>query len=115
MDGLLNPGDLERVGDLAAREAWIPLVSCVILLLVRALRSPRVPWPLNAIPAHYRPLVAIGLGIVSGVVDRIVNGTPWRAAVLSGLVSAALAALTHDTAQGVQKASNVQAPENPNP
>lgn len=88
--------DSDNVYDLLVREQWVGLGALFIALLVRLLKSAAVPPPLDHIPSKARPLVALLLGIVSGALDKIVTGTPWKMALLGGLVSSALAVLGHD-------------------
>jgi hypothetical protein len=75
---------------------WIPLAALVIHGLTRALKSDRVPAPLDRIPPAARPGVALGLGALAGVLDHVTGGTPWGTALLAGLLAAALAMSGHD-------------------
>jgi hypothetical protein len=70
------------------------LAAIAIGALLRALKSGRLtlPW---TVPARWRPLLALALGIASAVAESIVAGTPWRDAMIGGVASAALAALGH--------------------
>ncbi len=92
----MDPASITAALDLASREAWVPLTALLIGLVVRLLKLPLVPYPFDQIPPKYRSVVAVALGVLSSALDRIANGTPWRAALVSGLVAAALAVLTHD-------------------
>lgn len=74
--------------------AWIPLAALLVGLLVRLSKSD-VPIPGWNIPAKYRPALALGLGMVGGVLDAIVAGKPWKVAVAEGLFAASLAILGH--------------------
>ncbi len=87
---------LIELEDLAQREAWIPLCALLIGVLVRLLKSPRVPGWLGNIPHKMRPMLAVVLGVLSSGLDRVAHGTPWRTALISGLLSAAVAVLAHD-------------------
>jgi hypothetical protein len=82
--------------DLALQHKWPALAAAAIGLLVRLLKSPAVPYPLSEIPAKARPLVALLLGLVSGVLEHVASGTPWPVALANGATSAAFAVLSHD-------------------
>ena len=78
--------------------AWVPLAALVIGFLVRALKSDAFVLPSwAAVAAPYRPLLALALGIVSGVLDAVVGGTPWREALIGGCLSALMALIGHTT------------------
>lgn len=89
----MDPNDLLT---LALEHKWLALSSAVILVLVRLLKEPAVPYPLSEIPAKARPLVAVLLGAASGILEHVAAGTPWREALGNGLVAAMLAVLSHD-------------------
>jgi hypothetical protein len=80
---------------LALEHKWLAASTILIGLVVRLLKSPRVPWPFDQIPPKARPLVAIVLGALSSAIEHVVQGTPWKEALASGLFSAALAVLGH--------------------
>lgn len=78
--------------------AWVPLAALVIGFLVRALKSDAFVLPSwAAVAAPYRPLLVLALGVVSGVLDAVVGGTPWRDAIVGGLLSALMAMIGHTT------------------
>lgn len=78
--------------------AWVPLAALVIGFLVRALKSDAFVLPSwAAVAAPYRPLLVLALGIVSGVLDAVVAGTPWRDALVGGCLSALMALIGHTT------------------
>ena len=78
--------------------AWVPLAALVIGFLVRALKSDAFVLPSwAAVAAPYRPLLVLALGIVSGVLDAVVAGTPWRDALIGGCLSALMALIGHTT------------------
>jgi hypothetical protein len=82
--------------DLALQHKWPAFAAAAIGLLVRLLKSPAVPYPLSEIPAKARPLVALLLGLASGVLEHVASGTPWPVALANGAASAAFAVLSHD-------------------
>lgn len=78
--------------------AWVPLAALVIGFLVRALKSDAFVLPSwAAVAAPYRPLLVLALGIVSGVLNAVVAGTPWRDALIGGCLSALMALIGHTT------------------
>lgn len=79
---------------LCLAHAWLPLAALVIGFLVRIAKND-VPVPVN-IPARYRSIAAIALGILSGVVQAIVAGVSIPMALLQGLGAAMTAIAGHD-------------------
>lgn len=80
--------------DLIAKHQWIGLAALIIGLLVRLMKEDT--WfPPFAVPARWRPVVALSLGELSGALQAVSTGTPWRDALLGGLVSGALAMAGH--------------------
>lgn len=77
------------------RAHFVVLTAALIGLVVRALKAGSTVWPLSVIPPKARPLVAVLLGLAAGALDSVATGTPWRAALLEGLTSGALAVVGH--------------------
>lgn len=89
--------DPTSVNDLVAllvSHKWVAASAVAIGLVVRLLKSD-TKIPIN-IPAAYRTWIALGLGIVSGVLDKIANGTPWKDAIVGGLGAAFTAIVGHE-------------------
>ena len=82
--------------NLIAKHQWVALSSLIIGLIVRLMKED-TRFPPFAIPARWRPMLAIGLGVLSGVLHTVASGTPWRDALLGGLVSGSLAIAGHGT------------------
>lgn len=80
--------------DLIAKHQWVGLAALIIGLLVRLMKED-TKFPPFAIPARWRPVVALGLGEASGLLQAVSTGTPWREALLGGLISGALAVTGH--------------------
>lgn len=81
---------------LAQSHAWLAFSALLIGLVVRMLKDDAFILPASwSVAAKYRPLVAAGLGLVSGVLDTVVRGTPWRDAIVGGLLAALVAMLGH--------------------
>lgn len=78
--------------------AWVPLAALVIGFVARTLKDDAFVLPAGwSVAARWRPVLVVALGVVSGVLDAIVGGTPWRDALVGGLLSALLAMLGHTT------------------
>lgn len=88
--------EIEVLVKLVQERKWVAASAVLIWAVVRLLKLPNVPWPFSKIPTRARSLVAIVLGIAAGSLDAIVNGTGWQAALINGLVSAAMAVLGHE-------------------
>lgn len=86
----MNPDD---VITMISQHAWVPLAALVVNLLLRLLKDDTT---LPTIPTRYRFWAAFALGAASGVLDHVMGGTPWRTALVGGLVSAALAVLAQN-------------------
>jgi hypothetical protein len=88
--------DQSDILDLAAKHQWILLSAVVLGCIVRLLKED-TRFPPFAVAARWRPLLAMGLGIASGALHAVATGTPWRDALLGGLVSGSLAIAGHGT------------------
>jgi hypothetical protein len=86
--------NISAVIDAISKHAWVLVASLVIGALVRALKS---DTPLPTVPPKWRAWLALGLGIVAGVLDKILGGTPWLAAILGGIAAAMAAIVGHET------------------
>lgn len=86
--------DPQIILNLVTQHKWVAISSLAIGTIVRLLKSDG-PIPIN-VPGKYRPWLAMGLGLVAGVLDKVSNGTPWKGALLSGLVAAFVAISGHD-------------------
>lgn len=80
---------------------WPAVAAAVILLLARAAKAPSLGSPFARVPVRWRPHVVLALGVLSGVLDAVVAGTPWLTAIGTGLLSAAVAIAMHGAAGGV--------------
>lgn len=91
----MNTEDLIK---LVEDRKWVSLAAVVIFWLTRLLKSD-TKIPID-IPARYRWWLALGLGILSGVLEKVASsGTQdaktWTSAIVGGLISFALASLGH--------------------
>jgi len=102
--------DVQPFLDLIAQHQWVGLASLVIGLVVRLLKED-TRFPPFAIPARWRPMLALGLGVASGVLRTVATGTPWRVAVLGGLVSGFAAIAGHaSVVDGVRNGRDIPMP-----
>ncbi|HLV68037.1 MAG TPA: hypothetical protein VKY73_19600 [Polyangiaceae bacterium] len=79
---------------LALEHRWVAFAALIIGAVVRVLKSDS-PLPIT-VPAKWRGWLAIGLGIVAGVLEAIAGGTPWARALAEGLAAAVLAIAGHE-------------------
>ncbi len=78
----------------AIQSGAVPLaVGLALVLVVRLGRHPLLAPQWERIPAAYRPLVPVALGLLGSVGDALVSGRTWLPAVLYGLASALPAVL----------------------
>lgn len=102
--------DVQPFLDLIAKHQWVGLASLVIGLVVRTMKED-VSFPPFVVPARWRPMLALGLGVVSGVLQAVATGTPWRDAILGGLVSGFTAIAGHATVvDGVRDGRDIPVP-----
>lgn len=80
---------------------WPAVAAAVILVLARAAKSPAIGSPFARVPVRWRPHVVLGLGVISGILEAVVAGTPWGTAIGTGLLSAAAAIAIHGALGGV--------------
>lgn len=85
--------DVAALIELLNAHKWVALAALVIGAVVRLLKSD-TPIPID-IPSRWRPVVALGLGVVSGVLEALATGKPWLEAVIGGFVSAFAAMSGH--------------------
>lgn len=68
--------------------AWPAIVGAVLVVVVYLARLPALQPQWQRLPAVYRPLVPVVLGIVSGVAEALSTHQPWMPALVGGIVSA---------------------------
>lgn len=91
----------EQLASLIDRAAWPAVAALVIGLLARAAKEPAVGSLFARIPRQHRPRVVLALGVLAGILDAVVRGTSWPTAIVSGLVSGAVAIAGHGALGGV--------------
>ena len=87
--------ELQALLDLAMQHKWVALAALAIGTLVRSMKEDSPVLPIN-VPARWRPLLAILLGVASGVLQKAAAGTAWRVALAGGVVSGVAAIVGHD-------------------
>ena len=88
--------EIDQFVALILAHQWLALAIVAIGLAMRLLKTELVQSWLRPIPPRYRPLVALGLGAASGILEAIAAGTPWLEALLRGLLAAGIAMAGHD-------------------
>lgn len=73
--------------------AWIPIAALIIGAVVRLLKS---DTPLPTVPPKWRPVLALVLGLVAGVLTKVASGIDWQTALEGGLGAASIAIFGHD-------------------
>jgi hypothetical protein len=96
--------------DLIAKHEWVALAALVIGCIVRMMKED-TRFPPFAVPARWRPFLALGLGVLSGMLQAVSTGTPWRDALVGGVVSGALAIAGHGwVVDGVRNGKDLPVP-----
>lgn len=85
--------DPSQLGDFIAQHKWVAVAAIVIGLVVRLLKS---DTKLPTVPPRARIWLALGLGVASGVLEKVSTGTTWTNALVDGLVAALLAVTSHE-------------------
>ncbi|MDB4994369.1 MAG: hypothetical protein JWM74_1801 [Myxococcaceae bacterium] len=84
---------VEDVAALVVAHSWIPLLALIVFAVVRLLKSD-TKIPIN-IPPRFRPVLAVVLGSIGGVLDHVASGTPWKQAMINGATGGVLAILAN--------------------
>lgn len=102
----------QSLQDSAGRGSYAALAALLVWALIAVLKRDDVPIPL---PPRARPFVALALGQVYGVLEAVVGGMPWRAAVLRGLVVAVSAIGLHEVVSKARPAGEPSSTPKPPP
>jgi len=85
---------LEQIAELGTGHAWIPMSGVIVGLCVRLVKSDKlVAWFPITVPPQYRAWTAMLLGVIAGVLDKVIAGGSLASALVGGLM-AALAAIS---------------------
>lgn len=77
--------DITDLPALVAAHKYPIVIAVLISIAIRLCKGDVAATP--TIPARYRPLVSLGLGILSGAATAVIAGTPWGTALLEGLAA----------------------------
>lgn len=102
----------ESIQESASRGEYAAVAALVVWALVALVKRPDIPIPL---PPRARPLLALGLGQVYAVLEAVVGGMPWGAAIVRGLVVAAGAIAAHEVGSKLRSAPAEKPPSLPPP
>jgi hypothetical protein len=80
---------LEQIAELGKAHAWVPLAGVVVGLMIRLVKDDKlVAWFPVTIAPQYRAWTAVFLGIISGVLDKVIGGGSLATALIGGLLAA---------------------------
>lgn len=81
---------MDSLLQLAIDHKWVAVSALVIGALARAAKAGKLT-PLMKVQPRYRPVLVMGLGIASGVLQAVVAGTSWTQALMGGVVASCVA------------------------
>lgn len=85
----------------AARGDRLAFGVAVIAVMIKLLKDDNA-FPLS-IPAKWKwlkPWLAIALGMAGAVLEHVMNGTPWKAAIVMGIVAGIAPIAGHELLKG---------------
>lgn len=88
--------EVSNAVELFLSHQWVTASAATIFLLVRLLKSKRMPWPIFLIPPKARTLVAVVLGFAGAGVQSVALGVAWPQALAENMIACLVAILTHD-------------------
>lgn len=72
---------------------WVPFAAWLVGALVRLTKDDN-KFPINVDP-KVRPWIALGLGLVLGILEKFLAGSSWQGAIVGGLTAGAMAIVGH--------------------
>jgi hypothetical protein len=98
-----------------AADAWIPLIALAVWLVVRLAKDdPPVAWVPFFIRPVNRPVWALGLGIVGGVLVQIILAGSVLGALAGGFVAGCMAIAGHEViVNTIRKGRDIGTPKPP--
>lgn len=97
MNDQITAADVAQFIELARTHAWVAFWALVVGLVVRLAKSDRaVQWFPVLVQPRWRPWVAVGLGIVGGIAEKLASGRGWIDALAGGVAAGVTPILGHD-------------------
>lgn len=90
---ILMPIDTTKLLAFVGEKDWMLVAALVIGALVRLTKADVSAFP--TVAARWRPLVAVGIGLLLSACDALIAGTPPKEALVAGLGAAMVAILGH--------------------
>ena len=90
---MLMPIDTAKLLAFVGEKNWMLVAALLIGALVRLTKADVSAFP--TVAARWRPLVAVGIGLLLSACDALIAGTPPKEALVTGLGAAMVAILGH--------------------
>lgn len=90
----MNPTP-EQIVKLITDNQWRLLICVIVIGFIVRLSKGDVPW-FPTIPSRWRPVFSLALGIAASIADHIANGTPWKNAIVLGLIAGLVPVSGHE-------------------
>lgn len=101
--------ELQKIVDLVVDNKWLPVGSLIIGLIIRLFKDD-TKFP--TVPPRVRTLLALILGTIAAVIDKISTGTSYEKALLWGIVAASISIIGHDLfIEGVRNGKEIPLPK----
>lgn len=99
--------DIDTLTAAIESHAGLAIFGAVLLIIVSLGQQPAMRAQWERIPAAYRPLVPIVLGLCGGVGEALTTGRPWLPALLRGAMAGMPALLAALPSQVVRREPEV--------
>ena len=101
--------ELQQIVDLAVSNKWLPVGSLTIGLIVRLFKDD-TKFP--TVPPRARALLAIILGVIASVIDKISTDSSYNHALTWGIIAASISIISHDLfIEGVRNGKEIPLPK----
>lgn len=105
----MNPTP-EHIIKLVSDNQWRLLICAIVIGFIVRLSKGDVPW-FPTISSRWRPMLSLLLGVATSVADHIANGTPWKGAIILGLIAGLVPVSAHEVlVNGVRDGKDFPAP-----